>query len=420
MKKIVIFTIITSICIAFGSCSQDDIVNDVDNSLEALKTKSSVIDIENDTILELDEDSFPKIERVKARSTGYVDIWSELYQLNGIDFFIQSTGYNYGINTLETTGKGKELKLSALNYSNNKQKFRMKFLPASTGIPYLIYSTAESVPIGVGSYASNPNKYVLYAKSSDSGSLFGFSWDFYMNTTQDAYILENQDIIGGGSDYWDIYWHAITINSDGTISLTKRTNSLNQQFTLIPDDDYELMKIELQHNMGVIVSSKPVILEQNGISNGSSTEMMTHQFSYKKSQSDGTTFQEQKSITTKKTGGLSIGLTLSKVVTLGGSASLEKGEQKTLTYGTSQTMLTEITKTTNFNIPPRQRAVYTFSVYKHELDVPYIATFKGRKSQQEIKIRGQWEGVDYTLTDLKVDYYSLDNLSLKLKTSYIQ
>lgn len=417
-KSLLLFIFVAML---LSSCtSEDDFINNIDESASELK---SSVSIENDSIIQLNEEDFPKITKVQTKSLSVddVDIWSELYQLNGIDFFIQSVGFNYGKNTLETAGKGKELKLASYSESNSKQKFRMKFLPASTGIPYLIYSTAESVPIGVGSYSSNPNKYVMYAKSSDSGSLFGFSWDFYLNANTDAYILENQDIIGstGSGSWWDIFYYSPTVEN-GTLSMTKRHNGISQQFTFIPDDNFEIIAIELQHNRGTILSSKPVILEENGISNYDYTNDIKHTFVYKKSRTDQTSFTEQKSISTKKSGGFNIGLTLSKVVSIGGNYSLEKGEQKTLTYGTNQTMTTEISKTYDFTVPPRTRYVYTFTAFHHELNVPYIATVKGVKSGKTFKIRGEWQGVDYTLTDLRLDPYSLDNPSVKMSSIYIK
>lgn len=423
-KKIYLLTtFVIAMIFIFTSCSNDDMFNE---ELETgLRASISKIDsLENDSIMELNEEDFPKVPK-KKKAQGYygeyVDIWSELYQLNGIDFFIQSTGFNYGNNTFETTGKGRELKLASFSQTNSKQKFRMKFLPASTGIPYLIYSTAENVPIGVGSYKSDPNRYVMYAKSSDSGSLFGFSWDFYLNDKNDAYILENQDIIGstGSGSWWDIYYYSPTINN-GSLSMTKRNNGINQQFTLIPDDNFEILSVELQHNRGTILSSKPVLLDENGISNYDNVGSIKHTFSYEKSRTDQTSFTEQRSITTKKSGGFNIGLTLSKVVSLGGNFGLEKGEQKTLTYGTNQTMSTKIAKSYDFVVPPMTRYVYTFTAFQHELNVPYIATVKGIKSQQIFKIRGEWKGVDYTVTDLRLTPYSLKNPTKKMSPIFVK
>lgn len=96
------------------------------------------------------------------------------------------------------------MKLVSQDNTDNAQLFYLDFPPSSTGIPFLIYSYKEQEPIGVGSYASDPDTYVLYTQESGSSSLFGFSWDFYLNSDKDGYIIENQDIIGSGSDDpWD-------------------------------------------------------------------------------------------------------------------------------------------------------------------------------------------------------------------------
>lgn len=85
-------------------------------------------------------------------------------------------------------------------------------------------------------------------------------------------------------------------------------------------------------------------------------------------------------------------------------------------YGTNQTLSTKVSKKYNIIAPPKTRIVYTFTAIKHELNVPYIATVKGIKSERTFKIRGQWTGVDYTFTDLVLNRYDLNNPTRKVST----
>lgn len=419
LRSSLLLTVLSLIFVA--SCSNENIeLEKIAVSTAALK---STLNVDNDTIIELREEDFPKNERKKTKSLpgDYVDIQSELSQLKGLDFFVQTSNYNYGKNTWTTNGKGSEITLGNLDYSNIRQKFRLRFLPASSGIPYLIYSSYENVPIGVGSYSSAPNEYILYAKKNDTGSLWGFSWDFYLNKNQDAYVIENQDIIGGGPNYWDIFYYSVTSSYNSNKIRMQKTNKLiDQQFTFIPDDEFEIISIELKHNEGKILLSKPTLLDKNSVENSSYTQTLSHTFSYSETQSDGASFQEQNSISTRKTGGFNISLALSKVVTLGASSSLEKGQSQTLVYGKTSQMTTQIIKSTNIPVPPRERMEYEFIALKHELDVPYIATLKGKKTQQTIKIRGQWQGVDYNQTALKTYYYKLDGTKALVRSECIR
>lgn len=118
-----IYTFIITV-LALTSCKNDILY--LDNLEEAIILK------QNDSIIQLEEKDFPKKTkklRPVARSYEYIDVNTELRQLDGIDFFIQSSEFNYGNNTLETMGKGKELKVSSFSQTNDKQKFRLKFMP---------------------------------------------------------------------------------------------------------------------------------------------------------------------------------------------------------------------------------------------------------------------------------------------------
>ncbi|MDE6799783.1 MAG: hypothetical protein K2P62_05915 [Phocaeicola sp.] len=208
MKKFV-YAFIASL--AMVSC-QNDLVEEVDSvgdsALDTFEAKSRSV-VENDsTIYPLEEKDFVTY---KSESRQYdPDLYDELYALDGIPFRIRSSSSG-NKNTFQSNGAGKEITMDNYNEGNTSQLFRLRILPASSGIPYLIYSNKENLPVGVGSYKDNPDNYVLYTKASESGSLFGFSWDFYSSSDRQSFIIENQDLIGstGSGSIYDIFYYSI-------------------------------------------------------------------------------------------------------------------------------------------------------------------------------------------------------------------
>lgn len=189
------------------SCSKEEVdpqFSDPSKSMKNSNAKqiSKQASVLNDSIIQLNPEDFPDII-IENNAFGTQTSFSDLNQLEGVEFFIKSKNSYFGNNTLQSTGKGNEIVLASYSTTNDAQLFYLEFLPASTGIPYLIYSYKEQAPIGAGSYASDPDNYVLYTRASGNSSLFGFSWDFYQNSNNDGYIMENQDIMalaleGGG------------------------------------------------------------------------------------------------------------------------------------------------------------------------------------------------------------------------------
>lgn len=381
------------------SCSNDNHLLDSPNT----STTEKVLSIETDSIIELNQSDFPKAGNFETRSLIDSEIRNELTQLNGMYFSIQSVNYGFGNNTLEYVDKGKELKLSPYSSSNNKQKFYFEFPSSASGVLSRIYSAQNKVPIGLGTYKNKPNEYVLFAKSSNTGSFFGYSWDLHYNQSKDAYIIENTDVFSPGST-WATSFFAIT-SQNGKLSITRIDKGLSQQFTIIPDDDFEIISIDLLHNEAKILETAPYILDENTINNPDNLTI-THNYSYSQILTDNTSFQEQNSITTTISGSHKTDIALTKIVSIGGSTSFTSTQQQTVTYGKSSSITTQISKSYNFTVPPKHRLKYQYLSTRSSLDVPYIATLKGRKT---IKIRGTWKGVTYYNTYFDTQLYNLEN-----------
>ena len=399
-KKTLFFFCVSQLVIT--SCQNDEVIGELMNTKEEMCTRSLCVN--DSTIVELNPTDFPEIEKKKAR--GGDNVWEELYQLNGIEFFIQSKDVYFNNNTLETQGAGKELKLSKFSADNDAQKFYLRFLPASSGIPYMIYSYKEKKPIGVGSYTSAPDKYVLYTKNSDSGSLFGFSWDFYKGDK--CYIIENQDIIGGGPNYWDIYYYSITANN-GNIDLIKTTKGLNQQFTIVPNDEFTIESLDFDLTTAKITGSEPVGIKSFEVITASNP--ITKEFTVDETKTEETSFQESSSTTIKHTGDGNVGISIA-IVKIGSSYSFEKSNTQQVAYGSKSTITRKITDKTTVTIPPYTRGEIEYQSIKHNLNVNYTLKLKGVNTKKLIEMKGTWLGVDYTTDRFIVKEYDLKKKNL--------
>lgn len=82
--------------------------------------------------------------------------WSNMFAIREMPATIKvrsiaTNGSTSGYVNLYCKGKGAEVSLNNSNDARNN-RFYIKVLPASTGIPYLIYSTSSGTPLTVGYY----------------------------------------------------------------------------------------------------------------------------------------------------------------------------------------------------------------------------------------------------------------------------
>lgn len=375
------------------SCKKDSTVqgSNAGKSLSALsKDQLTAIHAPGDSIVQLDSTKFPKKPKTVQR-LATTDIFSELYQLNGMNFYIQTKDTYFGKNTLQTQGKGKEVILAPYSSTNGNQLFYLRFLPASSGIPYLIYSTNEGLPVGAGSYTSAPNKYVLYTQAAGSTSLFGFSWNFSMNSTSDAFYFINQDILGsGGSSPWDVFNYYLDA-TNGAIGFARSNSSIAQQFNIVPNDVFKLESIEYINDATATLSQIPDFTTTWTYTNGTSVQQsITTSFGQKATKTSS--FTNQSTITTK----ISTEIKASVPFFASGKISTEIGGSLQHTYGKSES--TEDTR--NYDIPllipANSRVTASATVTRYNMNVNYIATLRGQNTNKIIKVGGVWSGVDCT------------------------
>lgn len=406
MKKIV-FVFVASL--AMISC-QNELMDDIgltsDSTLNSFDAKSRSVAENDSTIYPLNENDFITCKSGKRQTDS--GLYDELRLLEGIPFRVRSASSG-NKNTLQSNGKGKEIILANYDEGITEQLFRIRILPATSGIPYLIYSNKENLPIGVGSYKDKPNDYVLFTKASESGGLFGFSWDFYNSTDNQGLVIENQDVIGstGTGGPYDFFYYSITA-SNGKIGLEKTIKSRNQEFTFVPEGKWEIMSIETSKEGASIVSTEDVEIQKKVVNNrGSST--VVYETAIDKIIKDSVYFREYKKITTSKKLKPSFSVKLFKIVSLGIGFDFGPEEVVETEYSESTFKQTEIKDNFTFNALPQRTTVATYYSFRHKLRIPYTLKLK-RDDGKTLNIKGMYEGVGYTENRLDIDEYPLGSV----------
>ncbi len=124
---------------------------------DAISTQDSII-MQDSTIVPIEgnRDSILSLKRrMKTRANSsynndYQLLQEELRQLNEIPIYLEVQGNSNERRFLASAGKGRELTVEKFNGNSVKQKFYLKILPATSGIPYLIYSSETTLQLGWG------------------------------------------------------------------------------------------------------------------------------------------------------------------------------------------------------------------------------------------------------------------------------
>lgn len=174
---------------------------------------------------------------------------------------ISSSGSTSGYKNLFCEGKGKEVVLNNLNDAS-KNRFYLKILPASSGIPYLIYSHAAQTPLCVGYYTNNPNDKILMAAKDESSSSYGLGWDLIRSSSyKNYYAIESQSYLGQSDpdNMWSIFNYVLEAVSGNKIRYAQRANNKAQQeFIITPDAKFTLISLEYDIDNATAYATTPV------------------------------------------------------------------------------------------------------------------------------------------------------------------
>lgn len=214
-----IYTLTVLVAMLLLSCSKEDRYLCSDNDPTPLTTRSVVsLDSLNSGELVLLEETEELLKlknlmarkrssNVSAMAVGVYDVdeffASNMNAISGLSVNISVRSTSSGSSTskkyLKCSGNGKEVTLDELSESD-ESKFYLKILPASSGIPYLIYSNKSRTPLCVGHYSNSPDDKILMAAAEDSESLYSSSWDLIPSSYYKGYFSIQSESYFGQSD----------------------------------------------------------------------------------------------------------------------------------------------------------------------------------------------------------------------------
>lgn len=260
--SIVVFVLLTASCVKNRSEFTPDnlVVTESSNSIGC-----DTICIDTPTELKMTEEMIrlKKLQqdmlRVKGlRSLDYREetyddtYWQNMFAIRELPATIKvrtiaSKGSSPGYLNFYCTGKSKEVVLNNANHPVYN-RFYIKILPSSSGIPYLIYSKAAETPLSVGYYNSNPNDKILMASSGESSSLWGAGWDLKQSTNyKNYYAIESQSYLGQADPNipYSVFHYVLEAVSGNKIRYSKRVQNKGQQeFQITPDAKFTLISLE--------------------------------------------------------------------------------------------------------------------------------------------------------------------------------
>lgn len=217
--------------------------------------------------------------RVSTRSINTDDTFeSNMYAIRELPATIKvrsiaTNGSTSGYISLYCEGKGKEVKL---NNSNDikKNRFHIEVLPASTGVPYQIYSEASGTPLSVGYYTNKPDEKILMAAKDDNNSLTNRGWKILpTNYNKNYHAIQSTSYLGQAdpNNSWSIFYYVLEATSGNKIRYAQRiANKGQQEFIITPDQKFDLISLEYDYESASV--SRSTFTKTTTVKNTSSAE----------------------------------------------------------------------------------------------------------------------------------------------------
>lgn len=298
-----------------------------------------------------------------------------------------TSGYTY----LYCTGAGQEVTLS-----NVKSSFYLKILPASSGIPYLIYSNASKTPLSVGYYTNNPNNKILISAKDNSGSLFSASWNLLPSSYYKGYFTIESESYLGQSDpdnMWSVFNYVLEAKGNNKLGYGQPVNNKAQQeFMITPTCDFNLTDLKFDLDNATVTEGQllPTTFSLTNIDYFEKTEKIEIEFA-----------GQETSFFNETRGTLNLNVTapdsmmFQRPQPISGKAVITKESPKDAKYLTS-TEKFNVTKTfeTSIDMKPRCLLQLKAKLKTFTLNVPYVVTaqYKYNNELREVKVKGVWRG----------------------------
>lgn len=383
-KNNFLFTLMVAM-ISFASCT-----NDYDSALTKesaeLNTRSFSVDsVDLNPIIQLEGER--KIDSTGFRSSSSNALLnSNLRAMGDLRFYLKARSGNY----LSTNAIGQALTVKS--EPDYRSAFYAKILPATSGIPYLIYSSETNTPICVGSRADTPNDKVLFALQREVTSMMGASWDLLDATKAPGYfVIENQDYLTNGTsgNWWDVYKNVIEVKSGNTVGFGKYSQNTKQEFEIIPANTFTLRDIkyiEGYTNAATLLNN--LAIKRSYVN--TSQARISYDLKVEERVNESSSYKETPGIAfdfINKT------MKSKRPSVLHGKIGLIPSENMTpdAPYSVSSNISTVLSATLPLSIPARSKIDITYYYRAYSVTANYEATIV--YGDKEMKIRGVWTGV---------------------------
>lgn len=397
MKK-TYFTILMAIgLLGMSSCTQDDYeLQNEDTHLNLTSRSLSSLDsLVNDSIITpiiVNPDSIKR--HIKSR-TNYdnENLSNNLFAIatNGLRVTIQSSeGEGTDNYYLTANGKGQAITLNSLAsdfHTRQYQFFRIKILPATAGIPYLIYSYPYGAYLAVGQLQSNPNNKVLFTMQDES-SLYSASWDIYKATKKSGcLVIESQSYIGqeDSGNWMDVFYHVWETKGSNPVGFGKYQQKKSQEFIITPVETFTLKDIKFINDYSAIVTQTGTKSITNSHQNNSYQPDNSYVMHFNGQENELSSFIEDKSINLKLNG---VDKMFKRPTVIQGQINLVPNDdaKEDAIYATSQNIKRTISASLPISIPARTKmeVTYIFRKYNVETDYEAIAECAGRGGQEQL------------------------------------
>lgn len=319
-----------------------------------------------------------------------------------------TAGYNY----MFVDGKGKEVILRNSETADGS-KFYIKILPATSGIPYLIYSEVAKTPLTVGQYTNNPDNKILMTAKDESGSTFSWGWDLLPSSSYKGYFsIESQSYLGQSdpNNSWSIFYHVLEAKANNKIGYAQRVNNKGQQdFLITPVDEFALTDVEYNFDNANITDGPTIDGKMVEIIN-TSDEVMNMPFSTSVSGTETSLFSQQQGKLNLKIVDM-YSKTFPRPVAIARRATVNGVKPDASYKSTTQNFNRRWSYDNTVEMKRHCLLQLTCKFKTFKLEVPYVAT--AQCNGRIVKASGTWKGTyianpEHNKPTLLTHYYDLE------------
>lgn len=266
--------------IGLSACTQEEFIETPLNEQQQLvQTRSTDSTLNPDsTITPLEVDS-AMLEAFKAKmakanllasSTNVDENFStNIYNIRDMPFLLKArgTGNKDGV-YLTTYGPGKEIELTNTLTMESQLWYYLKVLPATAGVPYVIYSQKTGTPLTVGQYSNNPNNKILFAANDDSGSLMAKGWDLIPSQYYPGYFaIESCSYLGQSdpNNMWSVFNYVLEVKDNNKIGYAQYTKRPQQEFLLSLPGDFWVDEVTFIEGTENIQEGTPIKIKSEAM-----------------------------------------------------------------------------------------------------------------------------------------------------------